>query len=332
MDQTINSIAVVRLSAIGDVCHTMAVIGAVQRQYPNARITWITSPLEANVVRLLPNVEVRVYDKKSGVKGMLALRKALSKQRFDVLLHLQWSLRASLLSRMVRAVRRIGFHLSVSREKQHWFVNEYGAKPRGPHVLDSLLSVVERLGVSEPLLPLPLNLPDAPVSLKTGYVVLNPSASKAERNWTTEGYQAVIDRLVSKGHQVVLTGGVSQAEKALASQFEQDAVVNLVGKTSLPEMFTVLANAKLVISPDTGPAHMTTLVGTPVLGLYAHSNPLRTGPYKDLDKVVSVYEVLAEKEYGKPIKELPWASRVHDPDAMKAITIDQVIAQLEKLI
>ncbi len=332
MDQTIRSIAVVRLSAIGDVCHAMAVVGAMQCQYPNARIVWITSPLEANIVKLLPNVDVRVYNKKSGFKGMLALRRELAGECFDVLLHLQWSLRASLLTRMVKAVRRIGFHPNVSREKQHWFVNEFGNKPNGAHVLDSYLSIAEKLGVTEPLLPLSLNLPVTPAALPESYVVLNPSASKAERNWTLEGYQGVIEYLVSNGKPVVLTGGGSASEVALAQNLVQEGVISLVGQTSLPEMFSVLAGAQLVISPDTGPAHMATLVGTPVMGLYAHSNPRRTGPYKDLDKVVSVYDELAEKEYGKPVEELPWASRVHDPSAMQAITLEQVIAQIKAVI
>lgn len=331
MDQTIKNIAVVRLSAIGDVCHAMVVVDALRKRFPKAHITWITGPVEAQLVQLLPNVVVQVYDKKSGLSGMWALRKALKSIQFDVLLHFQWSLRASLLSKMLRAKRRIGFKKAYSRENQHWFVNEFGAEPRSPHVLDSFLAIAAKLGVVEVSLPLPLALPTLSRDLPDEYVVINPCASKAERNWNIEGYQAVIEWCASKTLPVVLTGGPSASERAVAQQLQVANVTNLVGQTRLAEMLTVLKGAKWVLSPDTGPAHMATLVGTPVVGLYAHSNPKRTGPYCDLDKVVSVYEQCAQQEYGKPVSELPWASRVHDPKAMQQISAEQVIAQLMQL-
>jgi heptosyltransferase I len=331
----IQHLAVVRLSALGDVCHAMAVIQSIMKRYPKMQVTWITSPLEANLVRLLKGVDVVVYDKKSGFSGLLALRSLLKKQTFDVLLHLQWSLRASVVSRMIKAKRRVGFALSHSREKQHWFVNEYAPEPKGQHVLDSFLSIASVLGVEEPSLPCELSLPKADFDLPAHYVVINPSASKAERNWTVEGYQAVIQCLLDKGFCPVITGSPSSQEVEFAEQVIGDKrkeIINLVGKTPLDSMLSVLKGAALVISPDTGPAHMATLVGVPVLGLYAHSNPQRTGPYRDLDKVVSVYEVLAEKEYQKPVTELPWSTRVHGSNAMQHIHIDQVLAVLDEFI
>ena len=60
---------------------------------------------------------------------------------------------------------------------------------------------------------------------------------------------------------------------------DEDTIQNLVGQTSLKQLLAVLKLGHLVIAPDTGPAHMAVTVGTPVVGLYAHSNPKRTGPY-----------------------------------------------------
>ncbi|MDE8602820.1 glycosyltransferase family 9 protein [Marinomonas sp. RSW2] len=333
--ENIQHLAVIRLSALGDVCHAMAVVQSIMKRHPLMQVTWVTSPLEANLVRLLDGVRVVEYDKKSGISGLLALRSQLKNQVFDVLLHLQWSFRASLVSRMVKAKRRVGFALSHSREKQHWFVNELAPEPQGEHVLDSFLSIASVLGVTQPSLPCELSLPEVNFNLPDRYVVINPSASKADRNWTIEGYQAVLDRLLEKGILPVITGGPSADEASFAELIIADRgeqVRNLVGKTPLNMMLTVLKGASLVVSPDTGPAHMSTLVGTPVLGLYAHSNPQRTGPYRDLDKVVSVYEELVEKEYQKPIAELPWSTRVHDPRAMQRIRVDHVLAQLDALI
>lgn len=333
--ENIQHLAVIRLSALGDVCHAMAVVQSIMKRHPTMQVTWVTSPLEANLVRLLEGVRVIEYDKKTGFSGLFALRSLLNHQSFDVLLHLQWSFRASLVSRMLKAKRRIGFALSHSREKQSWFVNELAPEPKGEHVLDSFLSIASVLGVTEPSLPCELSLPEVRFDLPERYVVINPSASKADRNWTVEGYQAVIDCLLKKGITPVVTGGPSKDEAAFAEDViaqHKESVINLVGKTPLNMMLSVLKGASLVVSPDTGPAHMSTLVGTPVLGLYAHSNPERTGPYQDLDKVISVYDELVEKEYQKPASELPWSTRVHDHEAMQHIRVEQVLAKLEALI
>lgn len=333
--ESIQHLAVIRLSALGDVCHAMAVIQSVMKKNPSMKVTWVTSPLEANIVRLLQGVEVVEYNKKHGWFGLLALRLKLKSYRFDILLHLQWSLRASLVSRMVKAKRRIGFALSHSREKQSWFVNEFAPEPKGEHVLDSFLSVANTLGVTKPSLPCELDLPEIDFKLPPRYVVLNPSASIEDRNWTVEGYHAVLDYLLDKNIWAVITGGPSHEEAQFTHKViedREDQVINLVGKTPLDQMLSVLKGAALVITPDTGPAHMATLVGTPVLGLYAHSNPKRTGPYQGLDQVVSVFEELAEKEYKKPVSKLPWSTRVHDKDAMQYIRIDHVLAMLKRLI
>jgi heptosyltransferase I len=332
--QDIQQIAVVRLSALGDVCHAVAVVQALMKLYPTAKVTWITSPLEARLVRLLAGVDVIEYDKKSGLSGMFELRAKLKNVTFDALLHLQWSSRSSVLTRMLKVKRRIGFSLSRSREKQNWFVNELAPEPKGYHVLDSFLSVASVLGVADVAFPCQLTLPEIDFDLPDSYVVVNPCGSKIEKNWTLEGNRAVVKRILEKGLTPVLTGGPSELEVTFSQdiQADIDGVINLVGKTSVEAMCTLIKGASLVVSPDTGPAHIATLVGTPVLGLYALSNPKRTGPYNDIENVVSVYEELAEKEYNKPVSELPWATTVHDPKAMQYIHVEQVLAKLDALI
>ena len=86
----------------------------------------------------------------------------------------------------------------------------------------------------------------------------------------------------------------------------------------------LLKHARLVIAPDTGPAHMATTVHTPVIGLYAHSNPRRTGPYSNIDSVVSVYDECVEEQRGKPWSALPWGTRAKGSQLMEKITVDMV--------
>jgi len=94
----------------------------------------------------------------------------------------------------------------------------------------------------------------------------------------------------------------------------------------------VLERASVLVAPDTGPAHMGTTVGTPVIGLYAASNPLRSGPYLSLDHTVDNYAEALKAECGREVDEVRWGTRVRGSAAMETITIDQVIAKLSAIL
>jgi heptosyltransferase I len=331
--ESIQRIAIVRLSALGDVCHAMSVVTAIQARYPDAQITWITGPAEAQLVRLMPNIDVRIYHKKSGFKGLFALGKSLKGVNFDILLHMQWSLRASLLTRVLSAKRRIGFAKSHSREKQHWFVNELAPEPTGKHVLDALMSLARAIDVPNQAPAWRLSIPESGLSLPERFVVVNPCGSKVTKDWTLAGYRRVIESLLSKGLAVVVTGGPSEREMAVCNAVSEGLdVLNLVGKTSIASLLDVIQKAALIISPDTGPAHMATIVNTPVIALFALSNPKRTGPYNDQENIVSVYRELVEEESGKSVEALPWATTVHREDAMAQLPQDAVMAKVDSVV
>ncbi len=95
------------------------------------------------------------------------------------------------------------------------------------------------------------------------------------------------------------------------------------------QLLAILKQASVVLAPDTGPAHMAVTQGTPVIGLYAHSNPGRTGPYTCLGSVVSVYDqVITQQKQG----EIPWGTRAKGEHLMALISVKQVIAQLDPLL
>ncbi|MBF1230660.1 MAG: ADP-heptose--LPS heptosyltransferase I, partial [Haemophilus parainfluenzae] len=109
------------------------------------------------------------------------------------------------------------------------------------------------------------------------------------------------------------------------------APTNAAGKLTLPQLAALIRQVDLVLSPDSGPAHIATTQGTPVIGLYAYHNPLRTGPYRNLANVVSVYEENVQKEQGKPSIELPWATKLKGKNLMAEIQVEQVVAQMRAL-
>ncbi|WP_165312549.1 glycosyltransferase family 9 protein [Vibrio ziniensis] len=337
-----NSICILRLSAIGDVCNTVAAVQAIQRAWPSTSITWITGKLEAKLIEDLPGIEVIVFDKNLGIKAYRQLWKQLKGQRFDALLHMQYALRASIATLGIKAKFKLGFDAERSQDFQTLFTNVKVPSPQETHVLDGLLAFGKTLGVTDmtPSWNIPFSAQDADwaqqqLNKQKPNLVVVPAASKAYKNWTAEGYTEVITHAQQLGFHVILAGSPAQVEIDLAQQIEQKLttpVDNLVGKSSLKQMLALLADANLVIAPDTGPAHMANAVNTPVLGLYAHHNPERTGPYQYRQYVVSAYEEAISAEHDKPLAQLDWRTRVKDKHAMQRIKAEQVITMFDNIV
>lgn len=336
------NLCLLRLSAIGDVCHAVAMVQHIQRQWPETKITWVIGKVEAALLQGLANVEFVIFDKKAGLQGYLDLRANLSQQRFDVLLHMQVALRASLASLCIRARVKIGFDRQRAIEGQWLFTNKKISPQQAPHVLDGFMGFAHALGLapSPPQWSMPLSKQDelwaqTQVPNQQAIAIICPAASKAERNWHSQGYAQAAEHLTAKGFCVVICGGPTAMELQLAKEIialSQVSVTNLVGKTSLKQLLALLKRAHLVIAPDTGPAHMAVTVGTPVVGLYAHSNPHRTGPYLYREHVVSYYPQALQQQYAKTVAQLPWGTRAKGSDLMQHIEIDQVKDTIDTLI
>ncbi|WP_341501860.1 glycosyltransferase family 9 protein [Gallaecimonas sp. GXIMD4217] len=335
-----NSICILRLSAIGDVCHALALVNCLKKAYPGAEITWVVGKVEAQLLAGLEGVELVVFDKKQGLAGMRAVWRQLRGRRFDVLLHLQQALRASVLSLGIRARRRIGFNRERAGEGQWLFTNEQVGQPKGLHVLDNFMMFAEQLGIREPQPDWRLPVSDedrawAQAQLGPGpALVICPAASKANRNWLPERYAAVADWAAQKGIQVLLCGAPTPMERQLAADIQAGArhpLKNLVGQSSLKQLWALLGKADAVLGPDTGPVHMASSQGTATVGLYAHSNPRRTGPYNHQQLVVSRYEANIKAQTGRDWQQLPWGARAKGETLMAGIGSEEVIQRLDAI-
>lgn len=338
-----HSICLLRLSAIGDVCHAVATVQAIQARWPQAKITWVIGKIEFQLLNGLPGVEFIVFDKKAGLRGYRALYSKMKGRRFDILLHMQVALRASLATLCIKAREKWGFDKKRAKEGQWLFTNRRIAPQSEAHVADGFLNFARAIGVADDIQlkwkmsiqPSEIEWQRQTLSQYGQYVVISPAASKPERNWLPDRYAAFANYVNAQGVSIVLCGGPTQMEKELAAEIESSCdfqPINLVGKTTLKQLLVVLKEAQIVLAPDTGPAHMATTVGTPVIGLYVHSNPKRTGPYTCQQYVVSDYERLLKQQTGKSIQETPWGKRVKGTGLMKNIQVKDVIAQFERLL
>ena len=337
-----SEICILRLSAIGDVCHAVSVVQAIQRHYPSANITWVIGKVESALLQDLPGVNFVVFDKKQGKAAYLQLKKEFKNTQFDVLLHMQVAFRANLAAACIPARIKIGFDWRRAKEGHSLFINQRIAQQKGAHTLDGFAGFASAIGVPQcqPTWTMPIGESHREFARRhlddLGKVlVIAPAASSPERNWLPERYAEVATYAHNRGFSIVLTGGVTELELRLAQQiisFAKVPVVNLVGVTSLKELLCVLERASLVIAPDTGPAHMAVTMGTPVIGLYAHSNPARTGPYLYQDYVVEVYHKNLQQQYSNTADRLRWGLRLKGNALMEQISTEAVVAMIDKVI
>lgn len=334
------SICILRLSAIGDATHVVPVIHAIRKQLPQAKITWIIGKLEARLLNGLTGVEFIVFDKKGGLAAIRQLRQQLKGRKFDVLLHMQVAARANLLSKLIKSPIRIGWDKPRWRDRHQWFINQSVASIPGQHQVDAFLEFVRALDipVGPPVWDLPVSDEDtnwAEQMLGDGLPILmiSPCSSHPLRNWQAKHYAKVADYAIAElNMRVVLVGGPSELEIQTGREIESamlDTALNLIGKDTIKQSVALLKRAAVVLSPDSGPTHIASAVGTPVIGLYAATPSKRSGPYNSLELCVDKYAEAARKFRHKEPQDLRWGQRIEYPGVMDLIETGAVIDKLK---
>lgn len=340
---TVNSICILRLSALGDISHTLPIFHTVRKEWPNTRITWVIGKVEYELVKGLANVEFIIFDKSSGFNSYRDIRKKLKNKKFDILLHMQMSLRASLVSLLIKAKVKIGFDRERAKDGQWLFTNKKIKHLPNQHVIDSFFGFTQAIGIERRHYKWDIPISEHEVENlrnifqpKNKYIIISPCSSKSYRNWTVEGYSAIADYIYKNYNMdIILSGGNSDIEQHYAKQImtlTHCTPINLIGKTTVKELLHIIKNAEFLISPDSGPAHFSTAVQTPVIGLYATTNPDRARPYLSAETTVNKYPEAILKKHNKPVSELTWGTRVRDEWAMKLITISDVKCIVDKLV
>jgi heptosyltransferase I len=119
---------------------------------------------------------------------------------------------------------------------------------------------------------------------------------------------------------------------AAIARSSRAAILNQIGKDTLPQLLALMSRGTVLLSPDSGPAHMAAMVGLPVVGLYAATNPQRTGPYYSRRWCVDKYDEAARKFLGSPAAQIPWTTKIERPGVMDLIAVSEVTAKLDQLI
>ncbi|MBI3455662.1 MAG: lipopolysaccharide heptosyltransferase I [Candidatus Rokubacteria bacterium] len=301
-------IAIVRLTSLGDVVHTLPVASAIRRHSPTSYIVWIVEEREQTLLRnnavvdevvvaptrrwrhefLRPRGAVRVLAEWRG------LRERLRGLRLDVALDVQGLLKSTLFSVLTRAPMRIGFAWPHAREPlSSLFTTCWVTPPPGAvHMVEKNLSLLGPLGI--PVEEIAFPIPDVPeaearagtflrghaITPQDRVVALIPATRRPRKQWPPAYYQRLAERLASRSGVRVLAlaaPGEDGALRLVAGGLDGESILPYTGFT--PDFVALLRRARLAIGNDTGPLHLAAALGVPTIGLYGPTRPEVNGPY-----------------------------------------------------
>ncbi|HSK21496.1 MAG TPA: glycosyltransferase family 9 protein [Longimicrobiales bacterium] len=286
-------ICVVLLTGLGDVVHGLPVVNALRRAWPDTNVTWVVEPMPAGILQPHPSLDqVIVYEKKRGVAGVRDLRRRMARERFDLAINFNIYFKSIFPTLFSRAPERWTFGRDRARDGVWLAGNRHlPARPRR-HTQDMFLEFVEVLGVDPYPLEWRLEITAAEREQQARFVdqlggrravALVPASANVKKDWPAERYVDVVDAIeIDLGARAVLVGGPGDREVEAARIIEAEASQQplwMMGD-GVRRLIWILDACAAAVAPDTGPLHIARAVGTPVVGLFGHTNPWRVGPYR----------------------------------------------------
>jgi lipopolysaccharide heptosyltransferase II len=326
------------MGSLGDVCRGLCLVDHIKNHWPDSTITWLVESRWADLVEIHPNLDrTIIFQRAWRIAAIWDLYKQLKQHHFDITLDLQRILKSGLLSRMSGARRRIGFHRRNAKELNWLFNNEHidyfsDELPKLQHYL----KFTEYLNLPEPtalnfgfsMLDIQTSGPADMRNVRKPYIAVVMGSSWDSKDWFPEAYSRLTSELVKEHHLgIVLLGDHSQIEAAgqVLKHTKLPDVINMVGKTTLLELASILKGAAIGVGPDSGPGHLAAAVGTPFVALFGPTDPIRTAPYGSEDLVVRS-EIHCSPCYKKQCPE-NHKQCIHDIEV--ATVIDTIIHTLE---
>ena len=301
---SLNRVLIVRLGSLGDIIHTIPAAAAIRRTYPNAAIDWLIDVRHRDLLDLVPVVDRKIAIDTSRVGSLWSVLGELRRAHYDAALDLQGLLKSAVRARLSGAARVLGFPADLLRERAaRVFYTETAGEPE-PHVIDKNLSMLRAIGVRMPDVAFPLKDRNPGIAGEarsrlglaggTPFALINPGAAWPNKRWPPV-YFAELSRALAKRHglrSLVLWGpGEQPLADAVAMASDNTAAVS--PPTSVADLVSLSKAAALMISGDTGPLHIAAAAGTPIVGIFGPTDPMRNGPWAQDDLVVSRYGACA---------------------------------------
>ena len=299
-------VLIVRLSAMGDIIHAMPAVAGLRRTFPDVEIDWaieerwasLMTSLQANPSALSPeqplaNVVHKVHMRRwrksplssSTITELRALRSSLRTIHYDHVIDLQGAIRSALLARATGAKVIAG--AAEPRElPARWF---YTVKAHTParHVVDQAADTVSA-AVGRTVNPEPPPFPSSSAEeawtnqliadLSPQFALINPGAGWGAKCWPAERYSALVHVLGKYGVQSLVNAGPGELDLSRAVCRGNESLARVV-ECSIQQLIALTRRAALCVGGDTGPVHLASALGIPVVAIFGPTDPARNGPY-----------------------------------------------------
>ena len=296
------NILIVKLSAIGDVIHTLPSLAALRKLYPDANITWVIEEASSDLIMNHPHLDrVIVSRRKRWIEDfkhgrivkpfneMKSFVKELKEQSYDLVIDFHGLLKSAVVVFLSSGKRKLGY--DSMQEMSGLFLNEKIPEDLDKHAVDRYLDFLRYLGAEErePEFLIPVHeeninriegfLQTNNIDKKDRFVAVSPIALWDTKLWEDEKFARLCDRIAEELKvRVVFTGSDPRKLEKIQLRMKFPAL-NLGGRTTLRDLAYLYRLSSLVITTDSGPMHIAAAAGTPVVALFGPTDPSRTGPY-----------------------------------------------------
>jgi heptosyltransferase-1 len=308
MTEQIKKILIIKPSALGDIIQAMPAACCLAQSFPDAQISWFVRPEYSALIENHKCIhKIILFDRSKLGKWwykpvafaqLVRLISQLRKEKYDIVFDFQGRFRSAIFAWFSDCKKRIG--MTPTQEITAPFYTSRIA-PSSVHLVDFFLDMVcaagaKRAKVQFGLKPQPQAIAETQKILsahqvnKAGYAVFVPGATVEAKKWPVENFAVLADK-VHKKYQCNIVVVGTEAERETAEELQELAdvpVINLAGRTNIRRLIAALAGAKIVVSNDTGPAHIAAALGVPMVLIFGFTNPARVGPYGRPQTVAAV--------------------------------------------
>ena len=298
------NILIIKLSAIGDVVHTLPSLAAIRKRYPAAHITWVVEEDASDIIAGHPCLDrILVSRRKRWIRDLKRLSDvretigeihtfvmSLRDRKYDLVVDFHGLLKSAVLVFLSRGERKVGY--DSMQELSGLFLNEKVYEDMDKHAVDRYLDIARHLDtpVHTPEFRIHIEeenqkrvarlLEESGINGEDRFVAVNPVALWDTKMWENQKFAELCDRIVGElKEKVVFTGGHEDKTVKHIRSLMHHPSVDLTGRTTLRDLACLYERAILVVTTDSGPMHVSAAVGTPTVALFGPTDPARTGPY-----------------------------------------------------
>lgn len=307
-----DSILVIRLSAMGDIIHTLPAVTTLKRSFPDRTLAWLVAPRWTALLEGNPYVDEIIPLDRRNIPHVIETFRCVRGLNADLAFDFQGLFQSALAGRLARPKALYGFAKTVAREPFAALLYTHSIPVKGPHRVERAVQLAEAAGAQQPAFEawIPPGKPEGDLP-RDRFVLTSPFAGWAGKEWPLTAYEELARRLEREGLRLVANVPHRKARELRALQHIH------IHTSGLPGLIHATRLAIAVIGVDSGPLHLAAALGKPGVGLYGPTDPALTGPFGGTMAVVRAHNV--ETTYKR-----------HDAihASMREITPDEVVAGL----